>query len=225
MRLEILDHGHSLPTKALLGVIRMMTRQPVADAVKLALYRKDFYGAGDLTHEAMRGQSEWSVGDRELMAAFVSKVNEFPFCVAAHSATSGLWYLDGAKVGATLANMKAAPIEEPLRATLRMLGKLTRAGSIHADDVRAVLDAGVTPAQIEDALGSKSGFQHHRSTGQRLRLRGRLARRNGHRRKAPSEARLPVIGLRLSVHSSELSLAILLDTRRPTDLAACRDRN
>jgi hypothetical protein len=31
MRLEILDHGHSLPTKALLGVIRMMTRQPVVE--------------------------------------------------------------------------------------------------------------------------------------------------------------------------------------------------
>jgi hypothetical protein len=31
VRLEILDHGHSLPTKALLGVIRMMTRQPVVE--------------------------------------------------------------------------------------------------------------------------------------------------------------------------------------------------
>jgi alkylhydroperoxidase family enzyme len=106
----------------------------------------------------MRGQSEWSVGDRELMAAFVSKINECPFCVAAHSATSGLWYLDHAEVGATLANLNAAPIEEPLRASLRMLGKLTRAGSSDADDVRAVLDAGVTPAQIEDALAVSLAF-------------------------------------------------------------------
>ena len=152
MRLEILDRGHKLPTKALFGMIRLMSRQPVVDAVKLALYRTDFYGAGPLTNEAMRGPSEWSVGDRELMAAFVSQANECPFCVAAHSATSGMWYRDDAKVTATLADLDTAPIEEPLRATLRMLGKLTREHSIDADDVRAVLDAGASPAQIEDAL-------------------------------------------------------------------------
>jgi alkylhydroperoxidase family enzyme len=152
MRLEILDRGHPLHTKALLGVIRLVSRQPVVDAVKLAFYRPDFYGAGDLTHEAMRGSSAWSIGDRELMAAFVSQANESPFCVAAHSATSGLWYRDDAKVAATLADVVSAPIEEPLRATLRMLGKLTRQHTIDADDVRAVLAAGVSPQQIEDAL-------------------------------------------------------------------------
>jgi AhpD family alkylhydroperoxidase len=152
MRLEILDRGHRLRTKALLGIIRLVSRQPVVDAVKLALYRPQFYGGGDLTHEAMRGPSAWSVGDRELMAAFVSHVNETPFCVAAHSATSRLWYGDDAKVVATLADVDTAPIEEPLRATLRMLGKLTREHSIDPDDVRAVLAEGVSPQQIEDAL-------------------------------------------------------------------------
>ena len=33
-----------------------------------------------------------------------------------------------------------------------MLGKLTREHTIDADDIRAVLAAGVSPAQIEDAL-------------------------------------------------------------------------
>lgn len=152
MRLEILERGHGVGTKALFGVIRVMTRQPVVDAVKLALYRKDFYGAGALTHEAMRGPSAWSVGDRELMAAFVSRANECPFCVAAHSATSSMWYGDDAKVAAVLADLDTAPIEEPLRATLRLLGKVTRGHGVSADDVRAVLNAGVSPQQIEDAL-------------------------------------------------------------------------
>jgi len=152
MRLEILDRGHSLGTKALLGMIRLVSRQPVVDAVKLAFYRKEFYGAGDLTHEAMRGPSEWSIGDRELMAAVVSQANESPFCIAAHSATSGLWYGDRAKVAAALADLDTAPIEEPLRATLRLLGKLTREHTIDADDIRTVLSAGASRAQIEDAL-------------------------------------------------------------------------
>ena len=152
MRLEVLDRGHRLGTKALLRLIRLVSRQPVVDAVKLAFYRPDFYGAGDLTHEAMRGPSDWSVGDRELMAAFVAQANECPFCVAAHSATSTQWYGDATKVRSTLADLDTAPIEEPLRATLRMLGKLTREHTIDAVDIRAVLAAGVSPQQIEDAL-------------------------------------------------------------------------
>jgi alkylhydroperoxidase family enzyme len=152
MRLSILDHGHGFGAKAVFVLIRVMSRQPVVDAVKLALYRKDFYGAGPLTHEAMRGPSEWSVGDRELMAAYVSAVNESPFCVAAHTATSSLWYRDDAKVSAALGDLDGAPIEEPLRATLRMLGTLTREGGISSADVRGVLAAGVSRQQVEDAL-------------------------------------------------------------------------
>ncbi|WP_006241028.1 hypothetical protein [Mycolicibacterium tusciae] len=158
MRLQVLDRGHPLRTKALFAVIRVVSRQPVVDAVKLAFYRRDFYGAGDLTHEAMRGPSDWSIGDRELMAAVVSRANESPFCVAAHSATSTLWFRDAAKVSAVLENLDTAPIEEPLRATLRMLAKLASEHSIGVDDIRSVLDAGVTAAQIEDALAVALAF-------------------------------------------------------------------
>ncbi len=158
MRLDILDRGHPRRTKALLAVIRLVTRQPVVDAVKLALYRRDFYGAGELTHEAMRGPSDWSVGDRELMAAVVSQANASPFCIAAHTATSTLWYRDAAKVAAALADLDTAPIEEPLRATLRMLAKLAAENAIDADDIRVALAAGVTPSQIEDALAVGLAF-------------------------------------------------------------------
>lgn len=158
MRLSILESGHRLRTKALLTVIRVVSGHPVVDAVKLAFYRPDFYGAGALTHEAMRGASQWSVGDRELMAAFVAQTVESPFCVAAHSATSTLWFDDAAKVAATLADLDTAPIEEPLRATLRMLGKVASEDTVDADDMRAVLAAGVTPTQVEDALAVGLAF-------------------------------------------------------------------
>ena len=47
---------------------------------------------------------------------------------------------------------KRPPVEEPLRATLRMVGKLTSEGTLSARDMREVLSAGVAPEQIEDAL-------------------------------------------------------------------------
>lgn len=52
-----------------------------------------------------------------------------------------------------LGNLEAAAIGEPLRATLVFLAKVTKTPEeIGADDVRALKAAGVTRAQIEDAL-------------------------------------------------------------------------
>jgi uncharacterized peroxidase-related enzyme len=154
MRLAILDSGHGFGRKALFAFIRVVTRQPVVDAVKLVLYRPDFYGTHmkEVTHEAMRGPSAWSVGDRELMAAFVSTVNECEFCIKAHAAVAASAYHDDARVSAALSDLETAPIEEPLRATLRLLRKLTREHTVDVDDMRAVLAAGVSRQQIEDAL-------------------------------------------------------------------------
>jgi AhpD family alkylhydroperoxidase len=93
MRLAILDNGHGFGTKALFALIRAISRQPVLDVMKLVKYRADFYGGPmqEVTHEAMRGPSAWSVGDRELMAAFIAKTNECEWCTKAHVATaSGL---------------------------------------------------------------------------------------------------------------------------------------
>lgn len=78
MRLEILNSGYSFGTKLLFAFIQAVSRQPIPDAARLVFYRPDFYGTPmrKLVHEAMRGPSGWSVGDRELMVAFVSKMNE-----------------------------------------------------------------------------------------------------------------------------------------------------
>jgi len=160
MRLDILNRGYNPATKLLFAVIRVFARQPVPDAAKLTFYRPGFYGARakELTHEAMRGPSAWSVADRELMAAFVSKVNDSAFCVGAHTATAGQAYRDSAKVQAVLADLDSAPVEDGLRATLRMLGKLTREGTVGADDVRDVLSVGVSRQQVEDALAVCAAF-------------------------------------------------------------------
>ena len=154
MRLDILNHGYRPGTKLLFALIRLFSGHPVPDAAKLVFYRPDFYGARskEFTHEAMRGPSAWSVGDRELMAAYVSKVNDSAFCIAAHTATATRAYRDGSRVAAVLADLDRAPIAEPLRATLRMLGKLTAEATLSAEDMREVLAAGVSPEQVEDAL-------------------------------------------------------------------------
>jgi uncharacterized peroxidase-related enzyme len=131
-----------------------VSRYPLPDAAKLVFYRPGYYRAPakKFTHRAMRGPSAWSVGDRELMAVYVSSLNQCSFCIKAHGAVAAGAYGDRAKVEAVLANPATAAISEPLRATLLLLGKLTRENAITADDIRAVMAVGVAAQQIEDAM-------------------------------------------------------------------------
>jgi len=154
MRLRILDSGHGFGTKALFVLIQTISRQPELDVIKLVKYRADYYGKpmSKVTQEAMRGPSTWSVGDRELMAAFIAKTNQCEFCTKAHAAVAQGAYRDEKKVSAVLSDLGTATIEEPLRATLLMLGKLTREKAVDVEDLRVVLAAGASRQQIEDAL-------------------------------------------------------------------------
>jgi hypothetical protein len=81
MRLAILDSGHPFGTKLMFAMIRVMTGRRAPDVIKTLKYRPDFFGApmGEVFQEAMRGESQWTIADRELMAAFVSKMNECEF--------------------------------------------------------------------------------------------------------------------------------------------------
>lgn len=160
MRLSILDRGHGWATKALFALIRLVSRQPTPEPLKLLAYRGEFFGTPmkNLTHEAMRGASAWSVADRELMAAFVSKVNDCEYCIKAHAAVSARAYRNDAIVAAVLSDVDTAPIGEPLRATLRMLRKSMLAQSVTVDDMRALLAAGVSREQAEDALAVGFAF-------------------------------------------------------------------
>ncbi len=80
MRLK-LHGGHRLKERVMLRMMGLMLRTKKLDAPRTMLYRRDFFGArfSELSQQIMRGPSDWSVGERELMAAFVSKVNQCPF--------------------------------------------------------------------------------------------------------------------------------------------------
>ena len=56
-----------------------------------------------------------------------------------------------------LADLDAAPIGEPLRAMLTFVRKVSRS-QVTADDARALAAAGLTRAQIDDALAVRWAF-------------------------------------------------------------------
>ena len=81
MRLQTVEHGHRLPQKLLLAVIALLVRSRATDIVRTLMYRPELFGRAmnAWTHAVMRGPSAWSVAERELFAAFTSKLNQCPF--------------------------------------------------------------------------------------------------------------------------------------------------
>jgi hypothetical protein len=80
MRLKRVHTGHALPDKLMLGMIRILAGH-APGVVRTLRYRKEFFGRpfSVLTQQVMRGPSQWSVGEREIFAAFVSRLNQCVF--------------------------------------------------------------------------------------------------------------------------------------------------
>lgn len=81
MRVHAIEHRHRLLEKLKLVLIRLLSGRRVPDVVKTSLYRPELWGRpmSVWTQAVMRGPSEWSVGERELFAAFTSRLNQCVF--------------------------------------------------------------------------------------------------------------------------------------------------
>lgn len=80
MRLKRVHSGHKFRDKLMLAVMRVMVGH-APGVVRTLRYRKDFFGGAfsQLTQQVMRGPSTWTVGEREIFAAFVSRLNQCVF--------------------------------------------------------------------------------------------------------------------------------------------------
>lgn len=160
MRLSEIDRGDTLPNRLLIRFISLVSGMRLPDAARVAFYHREFFGIpmGAWTQAAMRGPSDWSVGERELMAAMVAKWNSCDFCTGAHGAVAAK-ILQRPTVNAALADFRAAPISEHLKETLAFLEIMTlRPMVLTADNAKAALRSGVSPEALTDAIAVAAIF-------------------------------------------------------------------
>ena len=112
-------------------------------------------------HEVvMRGPSPFTAGERELIAAYVSGLNECTFCCASHSAFAAA-QLDGGMhlVDQVRGNADAAPISAKLRALLRIAAAVREDGrKVTPQLVDAARDQGATDMEIHDTVLIAAAF-------------------------------------------------------------------
>jgi uncharacterized peroxidase-related enzyme len=149
VKLKHVETSHDLRAKVKLGLVTVMNRARAPDLMRLLLHRPELFGRGysRWTQRVMRGPSLWSVGERELMASFVSEANGCAFCYGAH------WPIARRALRVDAPGWRDASISRELQATLGLLEKLVRApGSVTPSDVDTVRAVGVADEAIEQAV-------------------------------------------------------------------------
>jgi len=160
MRLAEIDRGDTFGHRTLIGFISLVSGMRLPDAARVAFYHRQFLNGtlGNWTHAVMRGDSEWTISERELMAAMVASWNSCPFCVGAHRAIA-VKGMPRETADAVLADYRSAPIPTGLKVTLEFLEKMSGApDQLSPDDARKVLAAGVSPPAVEDAIAVATLF-------------------------------------------------------------------
>jgi hypothetical protein len=81
MRLRNVERGDSLSSRLLYTVIRLFSGFRAPDVIRTMRYRSHLFGKPLTAHTqaVMSGPAEWSIGERELFAAFVSRLNQCQF--------------------------------------------------------------------------------------------------------------------------------------------------
>jgi uncharacterized peroxidase-related enzyme len=107
-----------------------------------------------LAETLLRSPNTLSPGERELIAAYVSRRNDCAFCAASHSAFAAAQLPEGmALVDAVCTDLDQADVTPKMRALLHIAGKVQQSGkAVTAADVDAARAAGASDTEIHDSV-------------------------------------------------------------------------
>ena len=176
MRLPSYDVPARRSQRAFVRLTRALGAE-LDDVGKAALRRPELFGKPflDFAHVLLRGSSAWSVGERELFAAVVSRANRCLFCVGTHGEIAAKEL--GPDVLAALDEGRLSP---RATAAASFIETLTRdPNSVSAEHVERAHAAGVEQDALAEAIyvafmfntinrvADALGFEHRSDRGRR----------------------------------------------------------
>ena len=114
----------------------------------------------ELTEVLLRGPGTLARGERELIAAYVSALNECRYCSSSHSACAAAQLPGGmALVEQVRADPASAPVPAKLKALLTIASAVAHSGrAVTAEHITAARAAGATDMEIHDTVLIAAAF-------------------------------------------------------------------
>ncbi len=101
----------------------------------------------------LRGEGALSIGEREMIAAYVSGVNACKFCHDSHLTYARLFGIDEEAIEAALSDLETAPLDRRLKVLLGYVNKLnTLPSKLTQADADAVFEVGISERALFEAV-------------------------------------------------------------------------
>jgi uncharacterized peroxidase-related enzyme len=113
----------------------------------------------ELTDILLHRSNSLTPGERELIAAYVSALNDCSFCYASHAATAACHLADEALVDTAIRDPESATISSKLKALLAIAAQVQRGGqSVREADIARARVEGATDLEIHDTVLIAAAF-------------------------------------------------------------------
>lgn len=117
------------------------------------LYPRLFEPLVEYHQRLLREDSPFTVAERELLAAYVSAVNDCHYCAGVHEATARRFGVDASLLAQLLDNPATAPVAERMKPVFCYVRKLTEApAKITEAEVSTFFAAGWDDRALHDAV-------------------------------------------------------------------------
>jgi uncharacterized peroxidase-related enzyme len=115
--------------------------------------RHRFAPLDQFTQRLLRGDSAISVSEREIIAAYVSRLNECSFCSGIHTQVAANFGVEDSLIERLVVDINSSGVSEKLVPLLKYVYKLTlHPNRMIMEDAQAVYDAGWSENSLSDAI-------------------------------------------------------------------------
>ena len=129
--------------------------------VELLFYKNSTGNAlSNLANALLLETSPLTSGERELIASYVSYLNECEFCHLSHAAAANTHLKDNGKtVSCVIQDVETAEISDKMKSLLRIAGKVQKSGkNVTLNDVEEAKSAGANDEEIHDTVLIAAAF-------------------------------------------------------------------
>jgi uncharacterized peroxidase-related enzyme len=137
------------------------TENTMPGIVSLLFYKTSTGKAlSNLAETLLLGPSSLSSADRELIASYVSWLNQCDFCHTSHAAAAMCHHPSSAeKIESYKKDIGSMEVSDKMKALLHIAGKVQKSGrEVHPDDIAAARKTGATDDELHDTVLIAAAF-------------------------------------------------------------------